>query len=169
MDVNTLHRDENAGQLGMNEIGGVRLRLHSADLRRPVRTQPDHRRPHPHRRGDQRHGRRRHDHRSPMSRYGKTSRLFYPLLPMIVLFNCGIVTVTQLRGQFTSPVSGILMAFPHTRARRRIATGKPQRRRELLQWEHEWNNQASQDMQGLRMKGAGAHDDGRHDDAAAPR
>ncbi len=27
MDVNTLHRDENAGQLGMNEIGRVRLRL----------------------------------------------------------------------------------------------------------------------------------------------
>jgi bifunctional enzyme CysN/CysC len=27
MDVNTLHRDENAGQLGMNDIGRVRLRL----------------------------------------------------------------------------------------------------------------------------------------------
>ena len=65
IDVNTLHRDEHATQLGLNEIGRVRLRLTQPLFCRPLRQEPDHRRADPDRRGHQRHGRRRDDHRGP--------------------------------------------------------------------------------------------------------
>ncbi len=63
LDVNTLHRDEGATQLGLNEIGRVRLRTTQplfADAYRRNRTTGGL---HPHRRGHQRHRRRRHDSR----------------------------------------------------------------------------------------------------------
>ena len=64
IDVNTLHRDEAADELGLNEIGRVRLRTSAPLLRRRVPPQPRDRQLHPDRRGDQRHRRRRHDLRT---------------------------------------------------------------------------------------------------------
>ena len=49
--------------LGLNEIGRVRLRTGDAARLRPLPAQPRDRRVHPHRRGHQRHRRRGHDHR----------------------------------------------------------------------------------------------------------
>ena len=67
IDVNTLHRDETATQLGLNEIGRVRMRL----------TQPVFADPYSRnrltggmildRRGHQHHRRHRHDHRRPLA------------------------------------------------------------------------------------------------------
>ena len=62
IDVNTLHRDETAPQLGLNEIGRVQDAADPAGVRRPVRAEPDDRRHDPHRRGDQHYGRHRDDH-----------------------------------------------------------------------------------------------------------
>ena len=61
VDVNTLEHVP-ATQLGLNEIGRVRLRCSDAAGRRPLRAQPHHRQLHPDRRVDQRHRRRRDDH-----------------------------------------------------------------------------------------------------------
>ena len=57
LDVNTLHRDEAAEELRLNEIGRVQLRTTEPLLVRPVLAQPHHRRLHPRRRGDQPHRR----------------------------------------------------------------------------------------------------------------
>ncbi len=58
LDVNTLHRDETATSLSLNEIGRIRLRAQApADVRR-LPAQPGHRRFHPGGPGHQQHGRR---------------------------------------------------------------------------------------------------------------
>ena len=62
LDVNTLHRDEAAAELGLNDIGRVRLRTTQPLFVDDYAPQPGHRRVHPHRRGDQRHRRRRDAH-----------------------------------------------------------------------------------------------------------
>ena len=60
LDVNTLHRDETADSLTLNEIGRVTLRTHRPDLHRRVPPQPHHGLVPPHRRGERGHARRRH-------------------------------------------------------------------------------------------------------------
>ena len=72
IDVNTLHRDESATQLGLNEIGRVRLRLTQPIFADPYSRNRHHRRPHPHRRGHQHHRGHRHDHRGQVSRRSPT-------------------------------------------------------------------------------------------------
>ena len=47
LDVNTLHRDETADELALNEIGRVTLRTHAAAVRRRVPPQPRHGQLHP--------------------------------------------------------------------------------------------------------------------------
>ena len=56
VDINTLEHDHEADELGLNEIGRVRLRIERAADGRPLPPQPDHRQLHPDRRGDERHG-----------------------------------------------------------------------------------------------------------------
>ena len=51
LDVNTLHRDEDAVGLALNEIGRVTLRTTAAAVLRRVPPQPHHRQLHPRRRG----------------------------------------------------------------------------------------------------------------------
>ncbi len=63
LDINSLHRDEASSELGLNDIGRVKLRVHQAAVRRRLPQQPDDRRLHPHGRGHQRHRRGRDDHR----------------------------------------------------------------------------------------------------------
>ena len=67
LDINTLHRDETATTLSLNDIGRIRLRTTIPLLSRPIPPQPHHRRLHPHRRNHQPHRRRRHDHRHPLA------------------------------------------------------------------------------------------------------
>ena len=57
IDVNSLHRDQEANALELNEIGKLRLRLSRAAARGRVPAQPRHRQLHPHRRVDERHRR----------------------------------------------------------------------------------------------------------------
>ena len=63
LDINTLHRDENADELGLNEIGRVQLRTTQPLFFDEYRRNRDDRQLHPRRRGHQRHRRRRHDPR----------------------------------------------------------------------------------------------------------
>ena len=60
LDVNTLHRDEQADTLTLNEIGRLRLRVTAPLFTDPYRKQPDDRQLHPHRGGHERHRRRGH-------------------------------------------------------------------------------------------------------------
>ncbi len=57
IDVNSLHREKDAGVLELNEIGRLRLRLSTPAVRGRVPAQPRHRQLHPHRRVDERHRR----------------------------------------------------------------------------------------------------------------
>jgi len=68
LDINTLHRDEGAKDLSLNEIGRVRLRTQQSLQFDPYRRNRDNRQLHPDRRGDQQHGRGRHDHRPEPAR-----------------------------------------------------------------------------------------------------
>ena len=83
LDVNTLHRDEDADSLSLNEIGRVTLRTTAAAVLRRVPPQPRDRFVHPRRRGDQRHRRRGHDRLTAhvvvtAHRYGSGSRTSTP-------------------------------------------------------------------------------------------
>ena len=60
LDVNTLHRDEGATTLTLNDVGRVAPAGHPAALLRPVPSEPVDRVVHPGRRGLQRDGRGRH-------------------------------------------------------------------------------------------------------------
>ena len=60
LDVNTLHRDEAATTLTLNEVGRVALRVTQPLYYDPLPAQPGDRLVHPGRRGLERHGRRRH-------------------------------------------------------------------------------------------------------------
>ena len=68
IDVNTLHRDEAATAARAERDRARPAPADPADLLRPLRQEPHHRRPHPDRRGHQRHGGRRHDHRGQLTR-----------------------------------------------------------------------------------------------------
>ena len=59
LDINGLHRDDEAATLGLNEIGRVRLPHHRAPAGRRLHHQPVHRQLHHHRPGHQRHRRGR--------------------------------------------------------------------------------------------------------------
>ncbi len=61
LDVNTLHRDQETKELGLNEIGRVQLRTTMPLLCDPYSQEPHHRLVHPHRRGHRRDRRRRDD------------------------------------------------------------------------------------------------------------
>ena len=63
LDVNTLHRDEDADSLSLNEIGRVTLRTTQPLFFDEYRRNREHRIVHPRRRGDERHRRRGHDPR----------------------------------------------------------------------------------------------------------
>ncbi len=63
LDVNTLHRDEQANGLALNEIGRVTPADHPAAVLRRVPAQPRDRFVHPDRRVHEQHRRRRHDRR----------------------------------------------------------------------------------------------------------
>ncbi len=58
LDVNTLHRDEDAAELGAQRDRARHLRTHGAAVLRRVPPQPRHRQLHPDRRGHQQHRRR---------------------------------------------------------------------------------------------------------------
>ena len=60
IDVNSLHRDQESSELGLNEIGRVRLRTERPLAPGPIRPVAHDRWLHPHRRDHVRHGRRRH-------------------------------------------------------------------------------------------------------------
>ena len=62
LDVNSLHRDLETKELGLNEIGRVQLRTTDPAAVRPLREEPDHGLVHLDRRGHRRHRRRRDDH-----------------------------------------------------------------------------------------------------------
>ena len=61
LDVNTLHRDQETKELGLNEIGRVQLRTTVPLLCDPYSKNRTTGLVHPDRRGDRRHRRRRHD------------------------------------------------------------------------------------------------------------
>ena len=61
LDVNSLHRDQDTKELGLNEIGRDPAAHHRAAAVRPVLEEPHHRLLHPDRRGDRGDGRRRDD------------------------------------------------------------------------------------------------------------
>ena len=70
IDVNTLHRDESADSLSLNEIGRVQLRVDAAAVRRHLPGEPPDRLVHPRRRAleqDGRRGRHRAGHHRRLS------------------------------------------------------------------------------------------------------
>ena len=77
LDVNTLHRDEDAVGLSLNEIGRVTLRTTLPLFYDEYRRNRDHRQLHPRRRGHQHHRRRRHDPR-PARRVSSDNVTWHP-------------------------------------------------------------------------------------------
>ena len=68
LDVNTLHRDQETKELGLNEIGRIQLRTTQPLLCDPYSQEPHHRVVHPDRRGHRRHRRRRDDQQRLLTR-----------------------------------------------------------------------------------------------------
>ena len=67
LDVNTLHRDESASSLGLNDVGRISLRVTQPLYLRQLSAQPADRLVHSGRRRYQRHRRRRHAARARLT------------------------------------------------------------------------------------------------------
>ncbi len=83
LDVNTLHRDQETKELGLNEIGRDPAAHHRAAAVRPLLQEPHHRLVHPDRRGHRRHRRRRDDQQRQLSgrpRQRDTTRRVVPIV-----------------------------------------------------------------------------------------
>ena len=100
LDVNTLHRDQDTKELGLNEIGRVQLRTTVPLLCDPYCQEPDDGLVHPHRRGDRCYRRRGNDQHWQLT---DTPRPAAPgLCPPMAARHAG----TRRPGTFGAPGSG---------------------------------------------------------------